>query len=434
MSAENRLSQKNIIIYSILAVLMVISLYNHYINIAVLLICSGLIFTSGKDDIFCLCAFLVPFTPIFKITLGGFALFNVVILIATVRLLILNNGLINHGLIMIALAFYVVLVSLNNNINELISFLLYTVFAVMIFDPYELSLRKAIDCLVIAILITSGIALLKDYLPNVSTIISDATIRYNPGEYYYRFAGLEGNPNYYTMIVSVVISGLVVFIAKGESKVRDYIFLALLIVLGLMTASQSFVVGLVVTVALLIISPSDKTAKQSKIVAWIGLLVCAVGVIILLNSDAAEALRFRFESLQTYENANDITNGRSDLWKEYFQYLISNPLVLLFGSGIGASNLPRGGSHNYFIDILYYLGIIGGIIYIYLLKSVFSTKNLRLEKPKLYNYIPFIVFFVRCLARNLLASEQLVFMFTICSLGLIYGVKMKDKESVTIGV
>ena len=432
MSAENRLSQK-IIIYSILAAIMIISLYNHYINIAVLLICAGIIFTSNRDDIFCLCTFLVPFTPIFKITLGGFALFNIVIIIATVRLLILNNGLINHGLILIVLALYVFLFGFNNNINELISFLIYTFFAVMIFDPYELSFRKAIDCLAIAILITSGIALMKDYLPNVSTIISEATLRYSPGVYYYRFAGLEGNPNYYTMIVSVVISGLVVFIAKGESKVRDYIFLALLIVLGLMTASQSFVVGLVITVALLIICPSDKTTKQSKAVAWIGLLVCAVGVIILLNSDTTEALRFRFENLQASENANDFTNGRVKLWGFYFQYFISNPLALLFGSGIGAAVLPQGASHNYYIDILYHLGIIGGIIYIPLMKSVFSTKKLRLEKPKLYNYIPYIVFFVRCLARNLLASEQLSFMFVICSLALIYGVKMKDKESVTIG-
>lgn len=433
MSAENRLSQKNIIIYLILAVLMIISLYNHYINIAVLVICAGIIFTSNRDDIFCLCTFLVPFTPIFKITLGGFALFNIVIVIAIVRLLILNNGRINNGPILIILIFYVALISINNDLNEVLSFFIYIVFSVIIFDPFELSFRKTIDCLAIGILITSGIALLKDYLPNVNTIISDATLRYSPGVYYYRFAGLEGNPNYFTMIVSVVISGLVVFIAKGESKVRDYIFLVLLIVLGLMTASQSFVVGLIVTVVLLIFSPSDKTAKNSKIVAWIGLLICAVAIVVLLNSDATEALRFRFENLQAAENANDITNGRAKLWGKYFEYLFLTPLVLLFGSGIGKANLPGGASHNFFIDIIYHLGIIGGSLYVYLLKSVFSTKKIRLEKPRLYNYIPFVVFFVRCFARNLIGSEQLPFMFVICSLALIYGIKLKDKESVIIG-
>ena len=429
MSAKNRLSQKNILIYCIITILLIISLYNHYVNIAVLILCAGIILTSDRESIFCLCTFLVPFTPIFKISLGGFALFNIVILISIVKLLILNNGVINYFFILIGLSFYVVLISLLNGLNEVISFLIYTTFAVLIFDPYELSFRKTIDCLALGILITSAIALLKDHLPNVNTIISDATLRYSPGEYYYRFAGLEGNPNYYTMIVSIVISGLVVFIAKGEAKVRDYIFLVLFVVLGLMTASQSFIIGLIVTVALLIVSPSDKTAKFSKVFAWIVLLICVIAVVVLLNNDTTEALRFRFENLQSAENANDITNGRFLLWGVYFQYLFTNPLSLLFGRGIGASVLPQGASHNFYIDILYHLGVFGGIIYVYLMKSVFSTKKIRLEKPRLYNYIPYIVFFVRCTARNLLASEQLVFMFAICSIALIYGVKLKDKES-----
>jgi O-antigen ligase len=85
--------------------------------------------------------------------------------------------------------------------------------------------------------------------------------------------------------------------------------------------------------------------------------------------------------LVRFDEASDIatlTTGRSDLWASYTEYLIQNPFVLLFGSGFGAPLINGHGAHNTYLDLLYYLGIVGTVILLAYFASVFKI----LPKPK----------------------------------------------------
>ena len=113
-----------------------------------------------------------------------------------------------------------------------------------------------------------------------------------------------------------------------------------------------------------------------------------------------------------------MTSGRVGLAQYYLTYLGNNLDVLLFGKGIGAQNLSIGASHNYYLDILYHLGIFGGLLYLGCLYNVFFAEKKNNRKPKPYQYLPFVIFLIRAFAINLIAREQLVFVLMICSVTL----------------
>ena len=77
-----------------------------------------------------------------------------------------------------------------------------------------------------------------------------------------------------------------------------------------------------------------------------------------------------------------------------------------------------GASHNYYIDILYHLGVFGGVLYLSYLYDVYFAGLRTVRKPKAYQYLPFAVFLIRAFAINLIAREQLVFTLMLCSAAL----------------
>ena len=74
-------------------------------------------------------------------------------------------------------------------------------------------------------------------------------------------------------------------------------------------------------------------------------------------------------------DAESLTTGRSYIWSNYMSYLEKNPLVLWFGRGLGAEILNTHAAHNTYIDMLYYLGIVGTAFLIAVFKALTKIKN-----------------------------------------------------------
>ena len=79
---------KAFIIYSIEALLLILSLWLPILNVMTLLIAVAYIFKADAADHLCMLLFILPFSPIFKFTLGGFALFNILLMISFVKIVI----------------------------------------------------------------------------------------------------------------------------------------------------------------------------------------------------------------------------------------------------------------------------------------------------------------------------------------------------------
>lgn len=398
-------------------------LFVPYLNIAALALATIYIAMFDEENEICFLAFLVAFAPIFKINLYSFTLYNGLVVIAILKAFFTKGGSGNNrfSVLFLLLAFYTLLFGFRKDIMDCISFLSYILLAGVLFNPARnsYSLHKIVSFTSLGVVLSSIVSLNRNRIPRLAAYLNDATIRLAQGVHYNRFAGLESNPNYYTMMISICLAALVVLFIQGKTGILDYIFMGALCAFALMSVSNSFLVSLAIIVIAFL--GTGSVSANKKIIGVLLFGVIGIVVVANLNQSTIATLLFRWNFSVESANTSDLTTGRSTLWMRYLQYLLGDFFALLFGTGIGAQNLGVGASHNYYLDILYHLGVIGSFIYIKSLLSIFSTKYCHFRKPALYQYIPFVVFFARGFARNLIMSEQLPFMLILCAIAACDG-------------
>lgn len=413
-----------------LALAIVLGLFVPQINYIALLMAFIFLFMSDRENVLCILIFLVSFAPIFKVNIGGFTFFNLVVMVAILRGCVLSKFRFKKSnfLILALLAIYVVITSFKNGYFEIISFLCYLFLVGVLFIPKTISMHKMVTFAIWGIIITSTVALNKNYFPRLGPIMNDAIIRLSAGNYYSRFAGIDTNPNYYTLLISVCIAELLILFIDGKNKKIDFVYAGALAVFGLLTVSQSFIVTLAISLIITCLQIWQKGNKKAP-VTILALICVAIISVSFLGQSVIDTLIFRYENIISANSLSEATSGRAGLLQFYLNYFVNNFDKFLFGNGVGAGNLYIGASHNYYIDILYYLGICGGILYLVYLYNVLFAGLPTIHKPKAYQYLPFVVFLIRAFAINLIAREQLVFVLMLCSAALF---DEKDQEKVAL--
>jgi len=97
--------------------------------------------------------------------------------------------------------------------------------------------------------------------------------------------------------------------------------------------------------------------------------------------------------------AEDITNGRTAINGEYIQRMLSDPMLLLFGYGIGnyvriANITILNSAHNAFVDILMCWGILGvGLVIAFWVELYRSIKERNGCELSIIAYMPFFLYF-----------------------------------------
>jgi O-antigen ligase len=86
------------------------------------------------------------------------------------------------------------------------------------------------------------------------------------------------------------------------------------------------------------------------------IVLIAVGVIDIFSL-ILERLR------ESASSGQDLTTGRSELWKNYVIYFYSHPSKLLFGGGLSVKIPFRLGPHNAYLELILFLGIIGSSLF-----------------------------------------------------------------------
>ena len=130
---------------------------------------------------------------------------------------------------------------------------------------------------------------------------------------------------------------------------------------------------------------------------------------------------------------NKFTTGRSEIWGVYLREIFSQPVSCLFGHGIGAG-LPIIGkaevsAHNFYLESLYLLGVVGVLIMAGLVVYLF-IKTSKKSNRKFVNFLPVLVILFMLLSLNSLISYRPYLLVTILaySLNLSKNDKNQAKE------
>lgn len=397
--------------------------------VALIIACVYIIFSKKITNIISLLLFLLAFSPIFKLNPDGYTFFNFLIMVAIIKLLIGIKSLNLQYKEIFALTFFMIYIITFGGVaavEPLLKISMYFVLLLLIFKHEgNIYLRNILAFFSFGIVFTSIAALFSEYIPGLSLYMSEVSLKLGAGDYFNRFSGIQENPNYYTMDISLALAGWFALVVNKKSNMLDYLFIVALSVLGIMSLSQSFIIIYILLIIFLLFS----YAKQNVVGLLKGvffIMVIFLGIYFLVEKETIEAFLSRINiGNNLSSDLSDITTGRSDRWFIYLEYIVSNINVFLFGEGLGGNNYASISPHNYFIEIFYYLGILGSFLYLIVLKVIFPSHKPNFKR-KLANYLPFIVLLIRSMAISLLVQESLIFYFIIIMIVMNTNFNEKD--------
>lgn len=418
-----------------LSIILVLSLFNSALNILTLLITCLIVLTWDVEDSICILMFIISFERVFKLQLGGFALLNVVEVVFVIRLLYARNFKLpmKAGMPLICFCIYSLAVSAKTSIIDCVSIIVALLMALLIMKRKEenYDITRIVEYTAAGLVVTSVIALFNGFFPRLESVLGSSRIRIGKGLYYYRFSGLQANPNYYTVLISVVLAVFAVMYLNKKIKPIDIAYAISLLVFGLMSSSLSFVVSILVLGLLFFVASCKKNIKY-LFFGFLALSVVAAVIYSLRNTDFVSTVLYRLQQYSDDEEltAATLTTGRTDIWMSYIDYLLSHGRDLFLGVGVGANTYAIIGRevHNYFIEIVFYVGLIGAFLYSWTMVKIFGPKQYCVKETNRVMYIPFVIFFVRCFARCLFADELLVFMFFLCTVTVTYFANHDESE------
>lgn len=208
----------------------------------------------------------------------------------------------------------------------------------------------------ISLVISSVYAFCLGEHPSVKAYLVDSSlIAY--GSLVHRFNGLLRDPNYFACYCLIAIYMLISFYINNKKKrVVAIVLLALTVYFGLITYSRMYYITLlfflIIGLFVLLIS---REYKRLSIVLGITILF---GLFLLAFGDSIiDNILIRF-------SGDDISSGRLNLWSSYLNSIVETPIYFLFGHGFSSSLVNGQGSHNLFLEILYYLGMSGFLLMI----------------------------------------------------------------------
>lgn len=374
-------------IFPVTVLCIVAGLYVPFISFGLLALQIGWMFFADDEDIAALVLFTLPFASIFKYAVGTITLFTVVEIVVVAIMMFRTKKCSSYLLIgTIIFTLYTILPQNRDYISTLKLLIIIFIFYYLI-PACRKNVVYVIIAFVIGLLLSSGLACFRDSISAISLYVEPVE-DYTVIGMIDRFAGLYPDPNYYSANILLALFALLALYHNKYIKSLLWILSVPLIIFGFMTVSKSFIFIFVIYIFTLVMTQ----AKKRK-VFWIILLIVCVCIAFRFiensNLNYFVNLRARF----VYDDINSFTTGRLGVSGTYLDYILNNWKTLLFGDGIGAELLFSEGkyaaSHNFYIDLFYYFGIIGTLLFVSIL-AIAVSKYKRPIKKTLITYMPII--------------------------------------------
>lgn len=244
------------------------------------------------------------------------------------------------------------------------------------------SAKRSIKTFCMSLLLTSAYALIFRENGRLAAIRGPEAPAFF-GSSIIRFYGLFQDPNYFAMLLITAVAGLMKL--KDSRVVGWPTFLIgglLLTGCGIMTISKTFFLMLLLLVAAYLVWQFWNKRVLRGFFMTGGMILAVAALLFSDGSPFATVL----SRLTNATNLNELTTGRIDVFSAYLGAITENVWNLIFGAGLAASNLGRD-PHNLYLEIAYYLGIVGlGLIVAYYCSLVHAI-NFRHKTYGRQNFI-----------------------------------------------
>lgn len=349
----------------LLAILICLGTIENVFSLLAFAICAVIIVCAPRQTGLCMMVFLMSFANIFKLSPGSQSFFTYLILLSVVCWAFVNRSISQRVLMLWALllVYTAAQTFASFDVLRMVKF-----FANFLFIYYALrsdineSYKHVFFWYIFGVVCAAAVVAL-GLLPDIYSYIGEKNefigeVNLN------RFAGMYGDPNYFAVNVIISLCLTVLLYHRGIIKALFGLALAAaLVTFAIMTYSKSALLMLLLPLVLLLYS-------RIKNRRYFALAVVSVAAVVILLGALAGKFSFLDPILTRFDeasNVNDFTSGRSEIWRSYIDYFLENPIALFLGKGLGAPLVNGHGAHNTYIDVLYYLGLVGGVLLIALL-------------------------------------------------------------------
>lgn len=280
---------------------------------------------------------------------------------------------------LLVLIFYGIIISvINNSFNELLIIIKLLLVGVALFIEFHNAdfqkTKNAIICFIVGIFIMSIISL---------TLGSSTSTE--------RFQGGELNePNYIGTICSFGLAVLLVISKKiNVKKLIVIIVTGVIILVGLLTQSRSFVLSLSLIISVyFILNLKNRFFSTIIIISCSAIFLMGYLISFYESNPILQAINSRIIN----PRGDDVSGGRLELWDIYYNLIVSNDKSILFGMGSDAMqkfNLEQV-AHNAFLEDFVTFGFVGVLlIYTFL---YFIYKKIKYKNASLFLLLPLIIF------------------------------------------
>ena len=440
----------------IIAVCMFISIYcAAFVYVATALLCFCVLFQFNYRSLYFIVGF-VPLINLFYYNYGSFNLLAIpvvcVVAVSCVRLLwslFLKQQTIKivPTVLLAALIGLMLISSSFQHLSSIFGVLCGLMFVyLLLYFSHEVDSKELIYMFLLGIFASIFIGLFR----NTSSRLDEFAMLYSANGIH-RFGGIT-NPNFLADEMMLAFAFLCVLKCKDQIKVLFYPIFTILYITLIFTISKSGLIIFSVTFLLFAIVYLLYKFKKIKFVA-LTMVVCIIAVTSTVFYSRIGIYLDRFVSVfekysttqqsptqqsptipnpdigmdssgerppqvdtdkETIKDAvSEITTGRLDLWIQYYEKITEDTKHLLIGYGADAEDIgvyahyTNASSHNTFLQILYYYGVVGLLLMLAFIASVVNWKQFK--KHNLLVILPLAALALYMCCDNILGYKLFVY-------------------------
>lgn len=418
--------------FCLIALCIFSGVYSSVFVIAAFVLCLYILVTKSNEYMLELMFFLLPMAAQFKLAAGQSSLLSILVIPFILKSLYKNK---TFSATLVGLLLMVAMMLYNNSYYHVsrckdVLICLLTCYVVMT-GNMALHYEKIVNLFTIGVIVGAAAALISLNTPLFKGLVAELTVMEVQGEDVARFRGLYNNANFYTLDITMLFGCyMCLYCEKKALSIPQWVLLTVMLVFGVLSGSFSFLVTSIVTVLVVLLYLSRKSF--AVMLRTSVLFIVVLGIVVLLAGDGTRSLiMYRIDlKFVDAESLGQVTTGRSDLQTTYLEYILGSLHTMIVGDGLAAPYIGSMGMgpHNTYIDMIYYLGILGTIIYVGSLLS-FMRVRVRFLSTSFYQWFPAVSLLIRYFAISLLFFGSTAFYYILIWLSFTFAAKNKERHA-----
>lgn len=411
----NKVDYPKLLSFGCIALLILFGTYHTVFTIAAFLLCC--VFLVIKKNDFCveMLFFILSMAPIFKLSGSSSSVFTYVVLLYCLLGLARKRFMLNKVEVFVVLfSMYIIATSLISGVVDPKRIIKISANMLLISRLSEVdsskTYRKIFLAYIIGLLFSSCMRFMDSSIFHINEY-SEPVIMQEPTYSVVRFAGLYNDPNYYAVNLLLALVLLVFLYYQGDVSSVVVAGLAVpFVYFAGITGSKSALLMLAFPIGLF---AWTCIKKRKYFLVLIGAFIVIVGVAMVLNGRITAFNTTLDRITRSDKTLVGMTSNRSTLWENYLSFLTNNIGKLIIGNSVGIYYLDGLATHNTYLDLPYQLGILGTILFGYIMHSAYVT-IVQPHKKNLLNYAGILCILIMYFFLSQLQEFDLPFQIVLC--------------------